>query len=358
MICCDSCLDWYHGKCVGITKKMGKEMEEADHQWTCPKCKTKEEKQNTAQLKDKLKERQTKVITKENITAAGNTTNTTSKPQKPNKSMRRSLSKDKETSGIEPKKEEKKCFVGCDKLPIDGSIYCSEKCITKHANKAVELFKKTKPKGTVHKSHVLVMDPLTNTMLNGPNAPTEATLHTWLQSHPTFHVVLPKSDTRSKFYGTNTSKFYGKKLAPKHEAHTKVSSEKVKKALLIQNSPPEKKPSLSGIGSTTTTKVMTASLEKSDKKISIEKKNEPEKSDKKIIVIKPKTENLKNELHRQKQIVIMIVTENHLDQHLKLMLFTLQVQVPALHEESRLHQHPKRNHPVEKLENENNRFLL
>ena len=84
--------------------------------------------------------------------------------------------------------------------------------------------------------------------------------------------------------------YYRKKLAPKHEAHTKVSSEKVKKALLIQNSPPEKKPSLSGIGSTTTTKVMTASLEKSDKKIGIEKKNEPEKSDKKIIVIKPKTE--------------------------------------------------------------------
>merc|ERR1719411_1951128 len=84
-------------------KKMGKEMEEADHQWTCPKCKTKEEKQNTAQLKDKLKERQTKVITKENITAAGNNDkNTTSKPQKPNKSMRRSLSKDKETN--EPKK--------------------------------------------------------------------------------------------------------------------------------------------------------------------------------------------------------------------------------------------------------------
>ena len=24
MICCDNCLDWYHGKCVGITKRMGK----------------------------------------------------------------------------------------------------------------------------------------------------------------------------------------------------------------------------------------------------------------------------------------------------------------------------------------------
>ena len=57
MICCDSCLDWYHGKCVGITKKMGKEMEEAGNEWSCPKCKSKEEKENTAQLKDKLKER-------------------------------------------------------------------------------------------------------------------------------------------------------------------------------------------------------------------------------------------------------------------------------------------------------------
>ena len=42
MICCDSCLDWYHGKCVGITKKMGKEMEEAGNEWRCPACKKKE----------------------------------------------------------------------------------------------------------------------------------------------------------------------------------------------------------------------------------------------------------------------------------------------------------------------------
>ncbi len=24
MICCDICLDWFHGKCVGITKAKGK----------------------------------------------------------------------------------------------------------------------------------------------------------------------------------------------------------------------------------------------------------------------------------------------------------------------------------------------
>ena len=43
MICCDSCLDWFHGKCVGITKKVASEMEEKGNEWTCPKCKDNKE---------------------------------------------------------------------------------------------------------------------------------------------------------------------------------------------------------------------------------------------------------------------------------------------------------------------------
>ena len=58
--------------------------------------------------------------------------------------------------------------------------------------------------------------------------------------------------------------YYSKKLTHKHEAPTKVSSEKVKAALQIQNAPKEQKPSLSGIGNTSQTKVLTASLEKPD----------------------------------------------------------------------------------------------
>ena len=53
--------------------------------------------------------------------------------------------------------------------------------------------------------------------------------------------------------------YSSKKLTHKHEAPTKVSSEKVKAALQIQNAP---KPSLSGIGNTSQTKVLTATLEK------------------------------------------------------------------------------------------------
>lgn len=38
MICCDGCEDWFHGKCVNITKAMGQQMEERGIEWRCPNC--------------------------------------------------------------------------------------------------------------------------------------------------------------------------------------------------------------------------------------------------------------------------------------------------------------------------------
>ena len=55
MICCDSCQHWYHGNCIGISMKVGKEMEETGVEWFCPKCKSKEE--NTSQLAQTTKSR-------------------------------------------------------------------------------------------------------------------------------------------------------------------------------------------------------------------------------------------------------------------------------------------------------------
>ncbi|EAT41149.1 AAEL007181-PA, partial [Aedes aegypti] len=46
MICCDTCEEWFHGKCVNITKAMGQQMEEDGVEWSCPNCsKKKQEKQ-------------------------------------------------------------------------------------------------------------------------------------------------------------------------------------------------------------------------------------------------------------------------------------------------------------------------
>lgn len=62
MICCDTCLEWFHGKCVGISKDMGKEMEEAGNEWRCPKCKEDREAAQSElkrkELAQKLKERE------------------------------------------------------------------------------------------------------------------------------------------------------------------------------------------------------------------------------------------------------------------------------------------------------------
>ena len=38
MICCDSCEEWYHGDCVGISLERGRQMEKASEDYTCEKC--------------------------------------------------------------------------------------------------------------------------------------------------------------------------------------------------------------------------------------------------------------------------------------------------------------------------------
>ena len=38
MIACDTCSEWFHGSCVGVSQKKGTEMEDNGQEWTCPKC--------------------------------------------------------------------------------------------------------------------------------------------------------------------------------------------------------------------------------------------------------------------------------------------------------------------------------
>lgn len=51
MICCDKCEDWFHGKCVNVTKAMGMAMEERGVEWVCPTCIKKIPNQQQQQLK-------------------------------------------------------------------------------------------------------------------------------------------------------------------------------------------------------------------------------------------------------------------------------------------------------------------
>lgn len=41
MICCDICLDWFHGHCVGVTKLMGDRFDKQGKEWFCGECQEK-----------------------------------------------------------------------------------------------------------------------------------------------------------------------------------------------------------------------------------------------------------------------------------------------------------------------------
>jgi len=61
MICCDTCEDWFHGKCVGITKALGEQMEARGVEWNCPPCK----KKRTEDVRKKSEEDKAKKLEEE-----------------------------------------------------------------------------------------------------------------------------------------------------------------------------------------------------------------------------------------------------------------------------------------------------
>ncbi|CAH0690632.1 unnamed protein product [Chilo suppressalis] len=169
MICCDGCEDWFHGKCVNITKAMGQQMEEQGIEWRCPNC-IKKTKYSPKTLKA------TPVQKKIDP-------DTVSTPQIVTKEA---------TSKTN-------CIV-CKKSARASSIYCSDACILKHAQDSLgNQTPSNKPETESGKlsdkqkseSRVIVYERKSGRLLAGPNAPTAENLKTWLQKNPTFEVVRP-----------------------------------------------------------------------------------------------------------------------------------------------------------------------
>lgn len=175
MICCDSCEDWFHGKCVNITKAMGQQMEEQGIEWRCPNCikKAKPQPKNTPLSKHLLSKRkiQNDIPTNEKQNLV---------------SSKDALSK----TG---------CIV-CRKFARVNSIYCSDECILKHAQDSLGTQAGSKAESDTEKppldkqkpeSRVIVYERKSGRLLAGPNAPTAENLRPWLQKNPTFEVVRP-----------------------------------------------------------------------------------------------------------------------------------------------------------------------
>jgi hypothetical protein len=111
MICCDKCEDWFHGKCVNITKSKAREMEEKGKEWTCPNCKA------------KIKE---------------------GKDIKPVNQPKLTKFFTKHQKGADEVKAAPGMCVICKVNPArNDSVYCSDECIRNHANKHMDEPKKS-----------------------------------------------------------------------------------------------------------------------------------------------------------------------------------------------------------------------
>lgn len=114
MICCDKCEDWFHGKCVNVTKAMGKEIEEKKKEWRCPNCKATEG-------------------------AGGSTTKKVDSKKKPfnQQKLTKFFAKSQKESTDEDIGKTM-CAVCRQKPARDSSIYCSDECIQNHATKHID----------------------------------------------------------------------------------------------------------------------------------------------------------------------------------------------------------------------------
>ncbi|XP_041466092.1 death-inducer obliterator 1-like isoform X2 [Lytechinus variegatus] len=196
MICCDKCEDWFHGKCVNITKKEGKRMERENLSWMCPKCT--EEKKTEAADKSKAKDDKSKKSKQE--TDDSKDAHSKEKARRKSRDRRREEEMEDEEEYIdeedekkkkrgkagEEKKRKRKSDAGtkkdseskkepeeevaskkkrlkffrppppkqhcigtrCENWARAGSVYCSPGCIVKHAKESMKLLAAEKERAT------------------------------------------------------------------------------------------------------------------------------------------------------------------------------------------------------------------
>lgn len=126
MICCDTCEDWFHGKCVGITKALGEQMEVRGVEWNCPPCRKKKSEETHA----KCEEEKTKKLEED----------------KKRRSSSRILVKKtdvKPTTKIQSQVQLQQDCIQCKKtiLGVAMGLFCDEKCLDKHIEDSVTAIK-------------------------------------------------------------------------------------------------------------------------------------------------------------------------------------------------------------------------
>ncbi|KAJ8686048.1 hypothetical protein QAD02_021841, partial [Eretmocerus hayati] len=122
MICCDMCQDWFHGKCVQVTKAMGEQMETQGIEWVCPDCMRLKNDGSGAKFPSKKRSSDTEKLVSGIVPVSISNTSRTQENQDPEIGFRK----------LREISEVMHCVV-CKREARSNSIYCSDACILTHA---------------------------------------------------------------------------------------------------------------------------------------------------------------------------------------------------------------------------------
>lgn len=125
MICCDTCEDWFHGKCVGITKALGEQMEARGVEWNCPPCRKKKTEEARKKLED---DKSNKKFDEE-------------KKKRPSSKLSPLKKNDSKVNKVQPQSQQN--CVQCKKV-IDGvavGLFCDDTCLDKHIEESITAIK-------------------------------------------------------------------------------------------------------------------------------------------------------------------------------------------------------------------------
>lgn len=164
MICCDKCEEWFHGKCVGITRGMGRELELKKLEWICPKCVRQEyadtqepfihlqdiespEKPNpAAEEKTAIVKPVEKPVNPRNAEHA-KTAKENAKLKAQMTQRRARVSSSGSGTAEEATTVARRCIgAGCKSDARVNSVYCSEACIASHVRDSLIAMSKEKTK--------------------------------------------------------------------------------------------------------------------------------------------------------------------------------------------------------------------
>ncbi|UJR30808.1 hypothetical protein I4U23_018326 [Adineta vaga] len=193
MLQCNSCANWYHGDCVGITKEQARLLETNSDQFICPPCRG-----LSRPIVQSTKSYESMAVKRKYSDRFSSTDNPKTKE---NRIFSKSISHDRSIKRLKTEplpKNQKPCIVhDCNNPAKSDWIYCSSACIRRHINHTLQIIQRSKGinnEDVPTRDDILLYESKSKQVLEKHLVPKIEDLCTWLNQHPTYEIKKSSSN--------------------------------------------------------------------------------------------------------------------------------------------------------------------